>query len=442
MEPFNFGGIKFSRLSLRNCAKKALEAVKNRRKFVVAVPSSRCVYYAQNDKQYRDYVNHADLVIPDSTSYVWASKLTCTPVGKRVTGPDFMLEICRMANMNGCKVYFLGATESTLGKLSENLTRKFPSLKICGTQALPFGEVSEMGTDDIIESINQANPDVLFVGISAPKQEFWIKNYKDRVDACVFAGVGAAFDFVSGVIPRAPSFLGSMGLEWAHRHIADPKRKLGDAIRTSPLYLHLILILILLNQKSLLKFYMLFQVFKNEGLIRFIGLAFKQIIYYEKQYLWKRKLSQELKPASHLTCKELDEDAILNIQYNKSIAYVEKFWNVAYGAQRCFGVYEGENLIHFGWVFHSGCPNYDLKEREAFIGPTITIEEFRGRGGQINLLIYVSNLLQKEGFSKIYASSHMGNYKFINKMTSADFMISYIQKRLLILGKKIFSVKR
>ena len=78
IEPFNFAGVKFTRLSLKDCAITAMEAVKDRRKFVVAVPSSRMVSYAQKDKEYRDYVNQADLAIPDSTSYVWASKLTKT----------------------------------------------------------------------------------------------------------------------------------------------------------------------------------------------------------------------------------------------------------------------------------------------------------------------------------------------------------------------------
>ena len=442
MEPFNFAGVKFTRLSLKDCALNAMEAVKERRKFVVAVPSSRMVYYAQKDKEYRDYVNHADLAIPDSTSYVWASKLTKTPVKERVTGPDFMEEICRLASTNGCKVYFLGAKESTLIKLTENLKKKFPSLEICGTQALPFGDLSNMETDDIIETINRTTPDVLFVSLSAPKQEFWINNNMDRVNAYLFVGVGAAFDFISGEIPRAPRMLRSMGLEWAHRHFVDPKRKVGHPIKTSPVYLHLIFVLVLLNHRSLLKLYMLFRVLKYDGFVRFIGLAFQQIIHYEKRYIWIKKFAIELKPAPHLECKELDEDTLTNLQYDKSIEYVDKFWNVAYGAQRCFGVYEGENLIHFGWVYHSGCPRYDLKEGEAFIGPVITIKEFRRRGGQKQQLIYVSNLLRKEGCSKIYSCTEIGNYPSINGLSSSDFRISHIQKTLLIFGKKIFSIKK
>ena len=442
MEPFNFAGVKFTRLSLKDCAIKAMEAVKERRKFVVAVPSSRMASYALRDKAYRDYVNQADLAIPDSTSYVWASKLTKTPVKERVTGPDFMEEICRLASTNGCKVYFLGGRESILSKLSENLKKKFPPLDICGTQPLPFGDLSEMGTDDIIETINRAKPDVLFVGISAPKQEFWIQNNMDRVNAYLFAGVGAAFDFMSGVIPRAPKVLRSLGLEWAHRHIVDPKRKIGTPIRSSPYYFHHILILILLNHSSLLKLYMLFRVLKDDGFFCFMQVVFQQVINYEKRYIWIRKFAQEFEPASHFNYKELDEDTIINLQYNRSFGYVEKFCNIAHGAQRCFGVYEADNLIGFTWVYHSGCPRYDLKEGEAFIGPAITIKESRRRGGQKHQLIYVSNLLREEGCHKIYSGTDMGNYPSINVLSSSDFRISHIQKRLLIFKKKIFSIKK
>ena len=419
-----------------------MEAVKDRTKFVVAVPSSRMVSYAQKNKKYRDYVNQANLAIPDSTSYVWASKLTRTPVKERVTGHDFMEEICRLASTEGYRVYFLGTKDSTLTKLSENLKKKFPSLDICGTQALPFCDLSEMGTDDIIETINLAKPDVLFVGMSAPKQEFWIKENIDRVNAYLFAGVGAAFDFVSGAIPRAPAYLRSMGLEWAHRHIVDPKRELSKPIRTSPYYFHLIFVLILLNHRALLKLYMLFRVLKDDGLFRFIDLAIKRVINYEKRYIWIKKFDREMEPSPHLDYKELDEDALLNLQYNKSFGYVDKFWNIAYGAQRCFGVYEGENLIHLAWVYHSGCPRYDLKEGEVFSGPVISLKEFRRRGANKNRLIYVTNLLREEGYSKIYGSTSLTNYPSINALSSLDWRISHLQKRLFIFGKKIFSIKK
>jgi hypothetical protein len=297
-----------------------------------------------------------------------------------------------------------------------------------------------MGTDDIIDLINRAKPDVLFVGMSAPKQEFWIKNNMDKVTSYLFAGVGAAFDFYSGEIPRAPAFLRSIGLEWAHRHIVDPKRNVVRPIKTSHHYLYLIFIVILLNHRSLLQFYMLFKVLRNDGIIRFIDSAIKQVINYEKRYIWIRKFAHQLKPDSHLVCKELDEDTLLNLQYNKSIRIVEKFSNIAHEAQRCFGIYEGENLISLGWVYLSGCPKFDLKKGEAFIGPVVAIKSPNSGGAQKHGLLYVSNLLRDEGCSKVYSTASIGDYLSINGLSSADFRISHIQKRLLVFGKKIFSV--
>ena len=149
-----------------------------------------------------------------------------------------------------------------------------------------------------------------------------------------------------------------------------------------------------------------------------------------------------MEPSPHLDYKELDEDALLNLQYNKSFGYVDKFWNIAYGAQRCFGVYEGENLIHLAWAYHSDCPRYDLKEGEVFSGPVISLKEFRRRGANKNRLIYVTNLLREEGYSKIYGSTSLTNYPSINGLSSLDWRISHLQKRLFIFGKKIFSIKK
>jgi hypothetical protein len=187
---------------------------------------------------------------------------------------------------------------------------------------------------------------------------------------------------------------------------------------------------------------MLFRVLKDDGFFCFMQVVFQQVINYEKRYIWIRKFAQELEPASHLNYKELDEDTIINLQYNRSFGYVEKFCNIAHGAQRCFGVFEGDNLIGFTWVYHSGCPRYDLKKGEAFIGPAITIKEFRRRGGQKHRLIYVSNLLREEGCSKIYSGTDIGNYPSINGLSSSDFRISHIQKRLSIFKRKIFSIKK
>ena len=442
MEPFKFAGVKFTRLGLKDCAINAMESVRNRRKFVVAVPSSRMVSYAMRDKGYWDYVNQADLAIPDSMSYVWASKFTKTPVKERVTGPDFMEEICRLASTNGCKVYFLGANESTLVKLSENLKKKFPSLNICGTQPLPFGELSEMGTNDIIEAINHAKPDVLFVGMSAPKQEFWIQNNMDRVSAYLFAGVGAAFDFMSGVVPRAPEIMRRFGLEWAHRHIADPKRKISNPIRRSPYYFYQLIILILLNHPSLLKLYILLRVLKDDGFFRFLQAVSQKVINYEKRFIWIKKFSQESEPAPLINYKELDEHTLINLQYNRSFGCVEKFWNIAHGAQKCVGFYQGDSLIGFAWVYHSGCPRYDLKEGEAFIGPAVTLKESQRRCTQKYLLICLGNYLQREGFNNVYSTNGIKNYPSTGGLTAADFKISHIQKRLLIFGKTIFSINK
>jgi hypothetical protein len=187
---------------------------------------------------------------------------------------------------------------------------------------------------------------------------------------------------------------------------------------------------------------MLIRVLKDDGFFRFIDLAIKRIINYEKRLIWIKNFDRELEPSPHLKYKELDEDALLNLQYNKSFGCVDKFWNIAYGAQRCFGVYECDNLIHLAWVYHSDCPRYDLKEGEVFSGPVISLKEFRRRGANRNRIIYVTNLLREEGYNKIYGSTCLTNYPSMNSLSSLDWRISHLQKRLFVFGKKIFTVKK
>ncbi len=441
MDCFNFAGVKFTALGRKACATKAIAAIKAKKKFVVAVPSSRMVSYAQKDKAYRDYVNQADLAIPDSISIVLASKLSKTPLKERVAGPDFMLELCRLASIEGYRVYLLGTIDSTLAKLASKLREKFPGLNICGTQSLPFGNVSEMGSEEIIEKINIAKPDILFVGMSAPKQEFWLKKNIHRINSYVYVGVGAAFDFHADKVQRAPLIFRTLGLEWLFRNIVDPKRKIRNVVKSAPNYLYLIFILFIVNHRFFLKIYICYRVMIDDGFFRAFYKALRQIIKYDKRYIFVRKFSRKIKPDPYFEYIELDEDYLTNIQYDKSIRCVEKFWNLTNGADRCFGCFEDGKLIHISWVFHSGCSSVELGKNEAFIGPCITFESSRKGGAYKNMLIYLSNKLKDEGYNKIYGSTDYGNLPSINGLISADFKILHSQRNFFILSKKILSSK-
>jgi N-acetylglucosaminyldiphosphoundecaprenol N-acetyl-beta-D-mannosaminyltransferase len=441
MDCFNFAGVKFTRLGLKSCAANAIEAIKARKKFVVAVPSSRMVSYAQEDKAYRNYVNHADLVIPDSISIVLASRLSKTPLKERVAGPDFMLELCRLASIEGYRVYLLGTIDSTLVKLSAKLKERFPKLNISGSQSLPFGNVSEMGAEEIIEKINIAKPDILFVGMSAPKQEFWLKKNIHRLNAYVYAGVGAAFDFHADRVRRAPVIFRTLGLEWLFRNIVDPNRKIRNVVKSAPNYLYLIFILFIVNHRFFLRIYIFYRVMVDDGFFRAFYKALRQFVKYDKRYIFVRKFSRKIKPDSHLEYIELDQDYLTNIQYDKSINCVEKFWNLTNGADRCFGCFENGRLIHISWVFHSGCSSIDLCKDEAFIGPCITFENSRKGGVYKNMLIYLSNKLRDEGYKRIYGSTNYGNLPSINGLMSADFRILHSQRNFFILSKKFYQIR-
>ncbi|HPD58029.1 MAG TPA: WecB/TagA/CpsF family glycosyltransferase [Smithellaceae bacterium] len=437
MNTFNFAGLKFTQLNLDSCIAKTEQAIQDKKKFVVAVPSSRMVVHAQKDIEYRSYVNKAELVIPDSISIVLVSWLSPNKIPWRIAGPDFMLKLCEVASKKKYSVYFLGATEHVLKKMTAYLKNKYPLLNICGYQPLPFGDVSKMGFAGIIDNINNSNPDILFVSMSAPKQERWIDSNINYVNAFIFVGVGAAFDYFAGVVPRAPKVLRLVGLEWLHRHIVDPKRNLGQIKQRLPDYLYLVFITILVNHPFFLKLYQFFKTTINEGFMIGLNKVLRQFIKIDQRYIFIRDAKQILEPSPTLRYEELSQDILTNIQHDRSLDFIEKFWNITNAAKRCFGCFHRDNLIHVSWVFESNCSSIELSENEVFIGPCITFPEARRLGAYRNTLIYVSNLLKREGFINIYGSTNFDNKASIDGFIKAGFKISHIQKNIFILSKCI-----
>jgi N-acetylglucosaminyldiphosphoundecaprenol N-acetyl-beta-D-mannosaminyltransferase len=135
-----------------------------------------------------------------------------------------MWELMRECENMGKKVFFLGGTEHALRRLHENVLQEFPRLQVVGACSPPFGDWQEEVNHKMIEQINSSEADVLWVGVSSPKQDCWIASYRKELKVKLAIGVGAAFDFHSGTVLRAPLHLQRAGLEWFHRLLQDPKR--------------------------------------------------------------------------------------------------------------------------------------------------------------------------------------------------------------------------
>jgi N-acetylglucosaminyldiphosphoundecaprenol N-acetyl-beta-D-mannosaminyltransferase len=181
---------------------------------------------ARGDPLFAEALKAADLLVPDGLGVVIASRMLGGLIAERVTGTDIFLGLSQVLNeRGGYSYFFLGSTKLTLARIKSRLERDFPNIAAAGTYSPPFREeFSAEENQAMIEAINCAGPDVLWVGMTAPKQEKWIYRNRERLDVKFIGAIGAAFDYYAGTIRRPhPVFL-RLGLEWLVRFLGEPRR--------------------------------------------------------------------------------------------------------------------------------------------------------------------------------------------------------------------------
>ena len=175
-----------------------------------------CVY--ENDELLQA-VRSADLVYADGIGVVWAGNFLTGCQLEKMTGADWIYPFCKMAEEIGIRIFILAGKTGTAGKAKDNLWKQYPNLKIVGTA---YGFISSGSEAELIRTINEAQPHVLFVGMGTPRQELWIHRYRESLDIPVCWTVGALFDYVAGEERRVPVWMKSIGLEWLWRLLVDP----------------------------------------------------------------------------------------------------------------------------------------------------------------------------------------------------------------------------
>ena len=179
----------------------------------------------ENDSEFLEVYNNADLVLTDGMLLVWISKFLKTPIKEKVSGSDLFPKVCKLADEKGYSIFLLGAAEGIAIKAAENLKNKYKNLNIVGTFSPSYGfEKSKSEIEEIIKKVNEAKPDILAVGLGAPKQEKFIYKYKNKLNVPISLAVGASIDFEAGNIERAPKWMQKSGLEWFYRFLKEPKR--------------------------------------------------------------------------------------------------------------------------------------------------------------------------------------------------------------------------
>jgi len=210
---------------------------------IVACANPHSLVVAMRDPVFCESLANADLLLPDGVGVVLAARLFRLSIKERVVGYDFFMELSRRAGeRGGLRYFFLGATETALDLIAVRIKREFPAITVCGVYAPPFGDnFSAQENDTIIDLINRANPDVLWVGMTAPRQEKWIQLHHHRLRVPCIAAVGAVFDFYSGIKRRSPGSWRRLGLEWLHRLACEPFRLWERSVVSAPLFLLMVL---------------------------------------------------------------------------------------------------------------------------------------------------------------------------------------------------------
>jgi N-acetylglucosaminyldiphosphoundecaprenol N-acetyl-beta-D-mannosaminyltransferase len=166
----------------------------------------------------------SDLVAPDGLPLVWAGRIAGFNEISRVCGPELLLAVCEYGVPLGWRHYFYGGSRGIAKRVARELTRKFPGIKIVGTQCPPFRHLTESEDRLACASIRAERPDFVWVGLGTPKQEIWMMEHRGKCGGAILLGIGAAFDFCCGQKSRAPLSLQKCGLEWAYRLVQEPGR--------------------------------------------------------------------------------------------------------------------------------------------------------------------------------------------------------------------------
>jgi N-acetylglucosaminyldiphosphoundecaprenol N-acetyl-beta-D-mannosaminyltransferase len=193
------------------------------------------VMVAQEDPETRAAVMNATLAVPDGQPLVWALAALGHGRPSRVYGPELMARYCERSARTGTRMFLYGGrNQAALVKLTLNLRRRYPEVKIVGGYSPPFSEPTPADDEWITAQINSSGADVVWVGTGQPKQEKWMARMRDRLEVPMLIGVGAAFDFHAGLMPQAPQWMQSLGLEWTYRLAHEPRRLWRRYARYNP----------------------------------------------------------------------------------------------------------------------------------------------------------------------------------------------------------------
>jgi N-acetylglucosaminyldiphosphoundecaprenol N-acetyl-beta-D-mannosaminyltransferase len=234
-------GVGISAVDMTMACDEITRWIDHREQHYVCVTGVHGVMESQRDPELLAIHNASGLTAPDGMPMVWAGRRAGADWMSRVYGPDLMLTVLKRAADRGWSSYLYGGNEGIADLLATRLRARFPGLKISGTCSPPFRPLNPTEDDEVVYRINHSGADIVWVGLSTPKQERWMAAHAGRLEAPAMVGVGAAFDFHAGLLSQAPCWMQQSGLEWLYRFAKEPRRLWKRYLQNNPAFVAQIL---------------------------------------------------------------------------------------------------------------------------------------------------------------------------------------------------------
>ena len=200
---------------------------------------SYCI--AEEDAEFKQALKASDVLLPDGVAIVASVKFLSGQKIKKIAGADLHQYLLEELNRTGGSCFYMGSSENTLQKIKDRLAGEYPKVK-AGFYSPPFkAQFTETDNAQIIQAVNAFKPDVLFIGMTAPRQEKWAYAHKDQLDAKTICSIGAVFDFYAGTVKRPSAIWINLGLEWLGRLVKEPRRMWKRYIYYGPVFIYKVL---------------------------------------------------------------------------------------------------------------------------------------------------------------------------------------------------------
>ncbi len=233
-------GVHVSAINQADAIRLLTEWIATKNPHYVCVTGVHGVMESQRDPALRTIHNNSGMTAPDGIPLVWAGRRAGATWMERVYGPDLLLATCSAGLRAGWRHYFYGGGEGVAPLLATRLGEAFPGIQIVGLATPPFRDLTEVESERVVKRINDSGADILWVGLSTPKQERFMAAHIDRIESAQLIGVGAAFDIHAGLLRQAPVALRRAGLEWAFRLAIEPSRLWRRYAQNNPAFVRAI----------------------------------------------------------------------------------------------------------------------------------------------------------------------------------------------------------